>query len=180
MDRIYKKKKKTVLEKCSVSTQKQPLGKVHVSACCRCSLPSWLLVGTCLLVQYNCNNHYYYTGPLKVQQTAQMVGYCSSNYECWSDASVSDIHACRCKFNWYGCWLGVTVKYMANGQMQLLQTWQMVGCKCNIHGCWEAETVTDMHADSMQLIKTWLLVRCNCKIHFKNMCMYYNRPASLL
>ena len=32
--------------------------------------------------------------------------------------------------------LGTTVKYMAYGWIQLLQTWLMVGCKCKIHGCW--------------------------------------------
>ena len=65
----------------------------------------------------------------------------------------------------YDCWLDANVKDMGNDQMQLLQTWLMVGCKCNIHGSWLDETVTDMHADSMQLIKKWLLVRYNCKIH---------------
>ena len=83
---------------CSVSTQKkqQPLSKV--SACCRCSLPSRLLVGMGLLAQYNCNKHYYFSGLLQVQQTAQMVGYCYNKYECWSGASVSDMHACMHMF----------------------------------------------------------------------------------
>ena len=55
--------------------------------------------------------------------------------ECWSGASVSEMHACRWKFKRYDCWLGAIVKDMANGRMQLLQTWLMVECKCNIHGC---------------------------------------------
>ena len=41
-----------------------------VSACCRCSLPSWLLVGMGLLAWCNCSNHYYFPGLLQVQQTA--------------------------------------------------------------------------------------------------------------
>ena len=40
---------------------------------------------------------------VQVQQTAQMVGYCYNKYECWSGASVSDIHACRSKFNRHDC-----------------------------------------------------------------------------
>ena len=43
-------------------------------------------------------DHYYYTGLLQVQTTAQMVGYCYNKYECWSVASVSGVHACRHKF----------------------------------------------------------------------------------
>ena len=78
------------------NTVKQPLSKV--SAWCRCSLPSWLLVGTGLLARCNCNNHYYFSGLLKVQQTAQMVGYCYKKYLCWSVASVSDMHVRRHKF----------------------------------------------------------------------------------
>ena len=35
-----KKEKKNVLVECSVSTQKQALSMVYVSACYRCSLPS--------------------------------------------------------------------------------------------------------------------------------------------
>ena len=31
---------------------------------------------------------------LPVQQTAKMVGYSYNKYECWSRASVSDMHAC--------------------------------------------------------------------------------------
>ena len=80
----------------SVSTQKQPLSKV--SACCRCLLPSLLLVGMGLLAWCNCINHYYFSGLLQVQQTAQMVGYCYNKYKCWSGASVSDMHACMHKF----------------------------------------------------------------------------------
>ena len=56
-----------------INTKQQPLSKV--SACCRCSLPSCLLVGTGLLVRCKCNNRYYYTGLLQVQTTAQMAGY---------------------------------------------------------------------------------------------------------
>ena len=76
--------------------KKQPLSKV--SACCRCSLPSRLLVGMGLLARCNCNKHYYFSGLLQVQQTAQMVGYCYNKYECWSGASVSDMHACMHMF----------------------------------------------------------------------------------
>ena len=85
-----------LLMECSESTQKRPLSKV--SLCCRRSLPSWLLVGTGHLVLCNYNNHYYYIGLLQVQTTAQMVGYCYNKYECWTGASVSDVHACRHKF----------------------------------------------------------------------------------
>ena len=88
MDKIYKK----ILMECSVSTQKLSLSKL--SACCRCRLPSRLLVGMGLLVRCNCNKHYYFSGLLQVQQTAQIVGYCYNKYECWSGASVSDMHAC--------------------------------------------------------------------------------------
>ena len=85
-----------ILMECSVSTQKQPLSKV--SAWCRCSLPSWLLVGMGLLARCYCNNHYYFSGLLQVQHTTQMVGYCYNKYECWSGASVSDMHACMHMF----------------------------------------------------------------------------------
>ena len=71
----------------------------------------------------------------KQENTIYLFGYCYSKYECWPDASVSDMHACRCKFNIYNCWLGATVKGIENGGMQLLETWRMVGCKCNTHGC---------------------------------------------
>ena len=40
MDKNYKEKKKNVLVECSVSTQQQPLSKVHLTACCRCLLTS--------------------------------------------------------------------------------------------------------------------------------------------
>ena len=83
----------------------------------------WISDGT--IVWYKCN-----------RQPAQMVEYCYNKYECWSGASVSDMHACRSKFNRHYCQLGATVKGMANGRMQLLQTRLMVWCKCNIHGCW--------------------------------------------
>ena len=92
MDKIYKKNLLSVV----YQHKKQPLSKV--SACCRCSLPYWLLVGMGLLAQCSCNNHYYCSGLLQVQQTAQMVWYCYNKYECWSFASVSDMHACMHKF----------------------------------------------------------------------------------
>ena len=40
---------------------------------------------------------------VQVQQTAQMVGYCYNKYECWSGASVSDMHAYRSIFNRHDC-----------------------------------------------------------------------------
>ena len=92
MDKIYKK----ILMECSVSSQKQPLRKV--SAYCRCSLQSCLLVGMGLLVRCNFNNHYFFSGVLQVQQTAHMVGYCYNKCECWYVVVVSDMHACRHKF----------------------------------------------------------------------------------
>ena len=76
--------------------KKEPLSKVY--AYCRCSLPSGLLVGMDLLARCNCNYHYYFSGLLHVQQTAQMVGYSYIKYECWSGASVSDMHACMHMF----------------------------------------------------------------------------------
>ena len=33
-----------------------------------------------------------------LQQTAQNVGYCYNKYECWSGASVSDMHSCMHMF----------------------------------------------------------------------------------
>ena len=51
-----------------------------------------------LLARCYCNNQYYFSGLLQVQQTAQMVGYCYNKYVCWSGASVSDMHACMHKF----------------------------------------------------------------------------------
>ena len=100
---------------------KQPLSKV--SACCICSLLSCLLVGMSLLAGCNCNNHYYFSGLLQVQQTSQMVGYCYSKYECWSSASISDMHACVRKFT-----------DMTVGEMQLLKTWEMARYNCYRHG----------------------------------------------
>ena len=38
-----------------------------------------------------------------LEQTAQMFGYCYNKYECWSGASVSDMHACRSKLNRHDC-----------------------------------------------------------------------------
>ena len=52
--------------------------------------------------------------------------YCYNKYECWYGASVRDMHAYRSKFKRHDCLLGAAVKGMANGQMQLLQTWLMV------------------------------------------------------
>ena len=92
MDIIYKKYLWSVV----YQHKKQPLSKV--SACCRCSLPSRLLVGMGLLAWCNCNKHYYFSGLLQVQKTAQMVGYCYNKYECLSGASVSDVHACMHMF----------------------------------------------------------------------------------
>ena len=76
--------------------KKQPLSKV--SACCRCSLSSGLLIGIGLLARCNCNQYYYFSGLLQVQQTVQMVRDCYNKYECWSVASVSDMHACMHMF----------------------------------------------------------------------------------
>ena len=47
-----------------------------------------------------------------------MVEYCYKKYECWSGSSVSDMHACRCKFK--------------------------VQCNCGRHGKWLVAIVTDM------------------------------------
>ena len=98
LDGWIKFTKKKYLWSLVYQQKKQPLSKV--SACCRCLLPSLPLVGTGLLAQCNCNNHYYFScllhlqhGLLQVQQTAQMVGYCYNKYVCWSSASVSDMHA---------------------------------------------------------------------------------------
>ena len=44
-----------------------------------------------------------HTSLVQVQQTAQMFGYCYNKYECWSGASVSDMHACRSKLNRHDC-----------------------------------------------------------------------------
>ena len=76
------------------------------------------------------------------------------------------MQACTRKLNSHDCWLGATVKDMANDQMQFLQTW--VGRICHIHGCRQDENVTDMYADSIQFKKTWLLVRYNCNIHARD------------
>ena len=81
---------------------------------------------TGLLVRCNCNNHYYYTSLVQVQQTAQIVGYCYKKYECRSVASVSEMHACRCKFNGHDWWLGATVKDMADGMAQIKYTWMFI------------------------------------------------------
>ena len=62
-----------------------------------------------------------------------MVGYCFNKYECWSGASVLDMHAGRHKFTDITAGK-MQLKDMENGQMQLLQTWLLVGCKCNMHG----------------------------------------------
>ena len=70
-----------------------------------------------LIAWCNYNNHYYFSGLL---HSAQMVGYCYNKYECWSGASVSDMHACRHKFTDMNV---ATDKDMGNGRMQLLQTW---------------------------------------------------------
>ena len=129
---------KKILIEWSVSTQKQTLSKV--SACCRCSLLSWLLVGTGLLARCHCNNHNYFSGLLQVQQTAQMVGYYYNKYECWSSASVSDMHACRYEFT-----------EMTAGKMQLLKTWEMAWCNCYRHGWWSGANVIYMDPDTMKL-----------------------------
>ena len=79
---------------------------------------------TGLLARCNCNNHFYFSGLLHVQQTAQMVGYCYNKHVCWSGASVSDMQACRHMFTErYDCWLDATVNYM-----------EMAGCNCYRHG----------------------------------------------
>ena len=51
-----------------------------------------------LACRVHCSKHYHFSGLLQVQQTAQIVGYCYKKYECWSGASVLDMHACRHKF----------------------------------------------------------------------------------
>ena len=86
MDKIYK----IYLWSVVYQHKKQPLG--NVSTYCRCSLPSWLLVGMGLHARCNCNKHYYFSDLLQVHR-AQMVGYCNNKCECWSGASVSDMHA---------------------------------------------------------------------------------------
>ena len=61
-----------------------------------------------------------------------MIVYCYNKYECWSGASVSDMHACRHKFTDMTAGYA-NVEGMGNGRVQLLQTYLMVRCKCNIH-----------------------------------------------
>ena len=106
MDKIYKK----FLWRVVYQHKKQLLSKV--SACCRCSLPSLLLVGIGLLARCNFNNQYYVSGLFQVQQTAQMVGYRYNKYECQSKCIRQ---ACLYAHLYiYDCWLDATVKYMGN------------------------------------------------------------------
>ena len=68
-------------------------------------------------------------GAQRGRQTAQMVGYCYNEYECWSGASVSDMHACMHKFT-----------DMTVGYMQLLRL-----------GNWPDAIVTDMADGRVQM-----------------------------
>ena len=82
-----------------------------------------------LLAWCNCNNHYYFSGLLQVQQTAQLVGYCYNKYVCWFGASVSDMHACMHKFTdmtvgkmqlfRYEKWPDAIATDMADGPVQM-------------------------------------------------------------
>ena len=98
MDKIYKKYLWSVV----YQHKKQPLSKV--SACCRCSLPFRLLAGMSLLARCNCNKHYY-----------------------WLDTAITNMNAGQTCMLVCTCWLDSTVKDMGNDQVQLLQTWLMVG-----------------------------------------------------
>ena len=63
-----------------------------------------------LLAWCNCNSHNY--------ETAQLVGYCYNKYECWSHASVSDMHACMHKFTDM-TWPDAIATDMADGRVQM-------------------------------------------------------------
>ena len=90
---------------------------------------------------------------MQVQKTAHMIGYCYNKYECWPSAIVSGMRACRFKFNRHDCWLGATLKDIANDWIHFLHTWLMARCECNLHGCREDEIETDIHADSKKKYK---------------------------
>ena len=103
-----------------INTKKQHLSKV--SACWICSLPSWLMVGTGLLVWCSCNNHYYYTGLLQVQRQHR-----------WLEIAITNMDAGPVQ---------VYQTYMLKGTS--LQIWLLVRCNCLRHGKLSDEIVTDM------------------------------------
>ena len=107
-----------------------------ISTCCRCSLPSWLLVGCSCKIQACWSGANVTTITTIPVWYTKMVGYYYNKYECWFSASVSDMYACRCKFNRHDCWLSATVKDMTNGQS---------------HGWWPGANVVYMNAYKMKL-----------------------------
>ena len=108
--------------KCSVTTQKQPLSKVF--ACCRCSLPSRLLVGTGLLARWNCSNHYYFLVCCK----------CNRQHR-WLDIAITNMYAGLVQVYQTCMLVGTSLQNdMTAGKMQLLKTWEMAGCNCYRHG----------------------------------------------
>ena len=97
--------------KCSVSTQKTLVRDLH-AADVRYHLDCWLgvtKIQACWSGAIKTTFLLLNTSLAQVQQTAQMVGYCYNKYECWSGASVSDMHAYRSKFNRHDCFFGATV-----------------------------------------------------------------------
>ena len=81
-----------------------------VSACCRCSMPSWLPVCTGLIARCNCNNHYYYSGLLQVQQTTLVC----------------------CKCNRQQRWLYIAITNVDAGPVFVYQTCMLVGTNLQI------------------------------------------------
>ena len=69
-----------------------------------------------------------------------MVGYCYNKYECWSGASVKDMHASMHKFT-----------HMTVGYMQMLKTWEFARCNCYRHGGWSSANEIYMDPDKMKL-----------------------------
>ena len=99
----YKNERKCyLLMQCSVWTQKSLMRDLH-AADVRYHLDCWLGVTKIQACWSGAIATIISSILVQVQQTAQMVGYCYNKYECWSGASVSDMHAYRSIFNRHDC-----------------------------------------------------------------------------
>ena len=106
--------------KCSVST--------HV--CCRCSLPSWLLVGC------NCKIQVCSSCAIVTIITTILVWFKCNKQHRWLDTAKTNMNACRCKYIRHDCWLGATATDMHAVCKHIIKAWLLARCNCNIHISW--------------------------------------------
>ena len=103
--------------------------------CCRCSLPSWLLVGCNVKIQI-CSS----CAIVTIITTILVCCKCNKQHR-WLGTAITNMNAWRWKCIRHDCWKDETVTDMHVDSKQIIKAWLLVRCNCKIYIWWSGAIV---------------------------------------